>query len=191
MIAEEAADLAKAGIRAARDLSVGVMVETPAAAVIADRLAKVSAFFSIGTNDLTQYTLAVDRGNAHLAARFTPHDPAILRMMRDVLAAGQAGNIPVSVCGEMASEPLYAVLLLGLGFTTLSIAPPTLPLIKWLVRKVPLGLAREAARAALDAPGPDEVTTILRDAVRPIIDLRLIDPQGPLPGRSSGASFTP
>ena len=190
MIAEEAADLAKAGIRAARELPVGVMVETPAAAVIADRLAKVSAFFSIGTNDLTQYTLAVDRGNAHLAARFTPHDPAILRLMRDVLAAGQAGNIPVSVCGEMASEPLYAVLLLGLGFTTLSIAPPTLPLIKWLVRKVPLGLAREAARAALDAPGPDEVTTILRDAVRPIIDLRLIDPQGPLPGRSSGASLT-
>ncbi len=191
MIAEEAADLAQAGIRAARELPVGVMVETPAAVVIADRLASVSAFFSIGTNDLTQYTLAVDRGNAHLAARFTPHDPAILRMMRDVLAAGQAGNIPVSVCGEMASEPLYAVLLLGLGFTTLSIAPPTLPLIKWLVRKVPLGLAREAARAALAAPGPDEVTTILRDAVRPIIDLRLIDPQGPLPGRSSGGSLTP
>jgi len=190
MIAEEAADLAQAGIRAARELPVGVMVETPAAVVIADRLASVSAFFSIGTNDLTQYTLAVDRGNAHLAARFTPHDPAILRMMRDVLAAGQAGNIPVSVCGEMASEPLYAVLLLGLGFTTLSIAPPALPLIKWLVRKVPLGLAREAARAALAAPGPDEVTTILRDAVRPIIDLRLIDPQGPLPGRSSGASLT-
>jgi phosphotransferase system enzyme I (PtsI) len=190
MIVEEAADLAKAGIRAARELPVGVMVETPAAVVIADRLAAVSAFFSIGTNDLTQYTLAVDRGNAHLAARFTPHDPAILRMMRDVLAAGHAGNIPVSVCGEMASEPLYAVLLLGLGFTTLSIAPPTLPLIKWLVRKVPLGLAREAAQAALDAQGPDEVTAILRDAVRPIIDLRLIDPQGPLPGRSSGASFT-
>lgn len=190
MIAEEAADLARAGIRAKRELSVGVMVETPAAVVIADRLAAVSAFFSIGTNDLTQYTLAVDRGNAHLASRFTPHDPAILRMMRDVLAAGRQGNIPVSVCGEMASEPLFAVLLLGMGFTTLSIAPPTLPLIKWLVRKVPMGLAREAAAAALAAPGPDEVTTILRDAVRPIIDLRLIDPQGPLPGRSSGANFT-
>lgn len=190
MIAEEAADLAQAGIRAVRELSVGVMVETPAAVVIADRLAAVSAFFSIGTNDLTQYTLAVDRGNAHLAARFTPHDPSILRMMRDVLAAGRQGSIPVSVCGEMASEPLFAVLLLGMGFTTLSIAPPTLPLIKWLVRKVPMGLAREAATAALAAPGPDEVTTILRDAVRPIIDLRLIDPQGPLPGRSSGANFT-
>ncbi|HEV8196099.1 MAG TPA: phosphoenolpyruvate--protein phosphotransferase [Gemmatimonadales bacterium] len=190
MIGEEARDLERAGIRAAKDVPIGAMVETPAAVVIADRLAKVSAFFSIGTNDLTQYTLAVDRGNAHLASRFTPHDPAILRMLRDVLAAGQAANIPVSICGEMASEPLYAVLLLGLGFTTLSIAPPTLPLIKWLVRKVPFALAREAARAALDAPGPDEVAAILRDAVRPVIDLRLIDPQGTLPGRSSGASLT-
>jgi phosphotransferase system enzyme I (PtsI) len=190
MIQEEARDLERAGIRAAKAVRVGAMVETPAAVIIADRLAKVSAFFSIGTNDLTQYTLAVDRGNAHLASRFTPHDPAILRMLRDVLAAGQAANIPVSICGEMASEPLHAVLLLGMGFTTLSIAPPTLPLIKWLVRKVPLALAQEAARAALMASGPDEVAAILREAVRPVIDLRLIDPQGTLPGRSSGASLT-
>ncbi len=190
MIDEEARDLERAGIRAAKGVPVGAMVETPAAVIIADRLAKVSAFFSIGTNDLTQYTLAVDRGNAHLASRFTPHDPAILRMMRDVLAAGQAAGIPVSICGEMASEPLYAVLLLGMGFTTLSIAPPTLPLIKWLVRKVPLALAQEAARAALVARGPDEVAAILREAVGPVIDLRLIDPQETLPGRSSGASLT-
>jgi phosphoenolpyruvate-protein phosphotransferase (PTS system enzyme I) len=168
---------------------VGVMVETPAAVVIADRLARVSAFFSIGTNDLTQYTLAVDRGNANLAARFTPHDPAIIRMLRDVLAAGVAYNVPVSVCGEMASEPLYAVLLLGLGFTTLSVAPPALPLIKWLVRTVPMELARSAAAASLEAAGPDEVSAILRDAVRPVIDLRLIDPESTLPGRASMGSL--
>jgi phosphotransferase system enzyme I (PtsI) len=190
MLEEEARDLERAGIRAAKSVPVGAMVETPAAVIIADRLARVSAFFSIGTNDLTQYTLAVDRGNAFLASRFTPHDPAILRMLRDVLSAGRAADIPVSICGEMASEPLYAVLLLGMGFTTLSIAPPTLPLIKWLVRKVPLALAQEAARAALDATGPDEVTAILRDAVREVIDLRLVDPQDTLPGRSSGASLT-
>ncbi len=189
MLAEEAADLARAGIRAARDVPVGVMIETPAAVVIADRLARVSAFFSIGTNDLTQYTLAVDRGNAHLASRFTPHDPAILRMLRDVLAAGAARGLPVSVCGEMASEPLSAVLLLGLGFTTLSVAPPELPMIKWLVRTVPMALARQAAAAALEAEGPDEVTAILRDAVRPVLDPRLIDPSGPLPGRGSGANL--
>ncbi len=189
ILAEEAGDLARAGIRAAREVPVGVMVETPAAVVLADRLAGVSDFFSIGTNDLTQYTLAVDRGNAHLAARFTPQDPAILRMLRDVLVAGTARGIPVSVCGEMASEPLSAVLLLGLGFTTLSVAPPALPLIKWLVRTVPYGAAREAADAALAARGPAEVEAILRETTRRYADLRLVDPLAPLPGRSSGATL--
>ena len=189
MLAEEAADLAQAGIRAAKEVPVGVMIETPAAVVVADRLARVSAFFSVGTNDLTQYTLAVDRGNAHIASRFTPHDPAILRMLRDVLAAGAAHGIPVSVCGEMASEPLSAVLLLGLGFTTLSVAPPALPLLQWLVRTVPIELARRAAAQALEAAGPDEGTGILREAMRPVVDLRLIDPLSTLPGRASGASL--
>jgi phosphoenolpyruvate-protein phosphotransferase (PTS system enzyme I) len=190
MLAEEAADLARAGVRTAGEVPVGVMVETPAAVIMADRLAKVSAFFSIGTNDLTQYTLAVDRGNANLASRFTPHDPAILRMLRDVLAAGTAQGIPVSVCGEMASEPIFAVLLVGLGFTTLSVAPPALPLLKWLVRTVPASVMRQAASAALDAPGPDDVIAILRDALQSHVDLRLIDPNSPLPGRASGSNFT-
>jgi phosphotransferase system enzyme I (PtsI) len=189
MLAEEAADLAKAGIRAAPTVPVGVMIETPAAVIIADRLALVSAFFSVGTNDLTQYTLAVDRGNAHLASRFTPHDPAIIRMLRDVLAAATKQNIPVSVCGEMASEPLFAVLLLGLGFTVFSIAPPTLPLIKWLVRSVPADVAREAAEATLQADHPDAVSQILRAALGRFVDLRLVDPDSALPGRTSGATL--
>ena len=88
---------------------------------MADRLAEVSAFFSVGTNDLTQYTMAVDRGNARLADRFTPHDPSIVRQLQRVLEVGQAAGIPVSVCGEMASEPLSAVLLLGLGYDRLSV----------------------------------------------------------------------
>ena len=112
-------------------------------------------------------------------------------MLRDVLAAANAAGIPVSVCGEMASEPLFAVLLLGLGFTTLSVAPPTLPLLKWVVRNVPMATARAAARHALDASDPDEVTEVLREAVAPHLDLRLIDPTGPLPGRGSGGySYT-
>ncbi len=189
MLAEEAADLERAGVRTAKSVPVGVMIETPAAVIMADRLARVSAFFSIGTNDLTQYTLAVDRGNANLAARFTPHDPAILRMLRDVLGAGAAQGIPVSVCGEMASEPIFAVLLIGLGFETLSVAPPVLPLLKWLVRSVPASVARQAASAALEAKGPDEVSAILHDALRPVIDLRLIDPNSTLPGRGSGGYF--
>jgi Signal transduction protein containing GAF and PtsI domains len=95
----------------------------------------------------------------------------------------------VSVCGEMASEPLFAVLLLGLGFTTLSIAPPTLPLLKWLVRTVPMSAARAAAAQALEAPDPETVAQVLRDAVAPFLDLRLIDPNSPLPGRGSGGYF--
>ncbi len=176
MLEEEAENLARAGVRAATTVPVGVMVETPAAVIVADRLAKVSDFFSIGTNDLTQYALAVDRGNAHLASRFTPHDPAVIRMLRDVLASGNARGIPVSVCGEMASEPLFAVLLIGLGFTTLSVAPPALPLVKWLVRLVPAAAAREAADASLLADGPEEVREILRTALGRFVDLRLIEP---------------
>ena len=187
MLMEEAADLAKAGIRAASSVPVGVMVETPAAVTMADRLALVSDFFSVGTNDLTQYALAVDRGSVHLASRFTPHDPAILRMLRDVHAAGTSRGIPVSVCGEMASEPIYAMLLLGLGYQTLSVAPPALPLLKWLLRSIPASSAREAAAASLQADGPDQVREILRAALARFVDLRLVDPESALPGRGSGA----
>ena len=190
MLAEEADDLRRSGIRAADTVPVGVMVETPAAVVVADRLALVSAFFSVGTNDLTQYALAVDRGNAHLASRFTPHDPAIIRMLRDVLAAGTTHGIPVSVCGEMASEPLFTVLLLGLGFRSLSVAPPALPLLKWLVRSVPAAAAQEAAAATLLADSADEVAEILRSTLGRFVDLRLVDPESALPGRNSGARLT-
>jgi phosphotransferase system enzyme I (PtsI) len=189
MLDHEARDLAARGIRAAAEVPVGVMVETPAAVVVADRLARVSAFFSVGTNDLTQYTLAVDRGSAHLASRFTPHDPAVLEQLRQVVEAGAAAGIPVSVCGEMASDPLSALLLIGLGFEALSISPPALPLVRWLVRRVPLSACREVARAALAASSATEVQAMLRDAMAAFIDLRVVDPQATLPGRSSGASL--
>jgi phosphotransferase system enzyme I (PtsI) len=189
MLAEEAHDLRQAGIRAATTVPVGVMVETPAAVVLADRLAEVSAFFSVGTNDLTQYTLAVDRGNAHLAARFTPLDPAVLRQLRHVLESGKAAGIPVGVCGEMASEPLAALLLIGLGYDTMSVAPPALPLMKWVVRKVPLFACRDAAAAAMEAHTAEEVAALLRDMASKFIDLRMVDPQATLPGRTSGATL--
>lgn len=189
MLAQEAHDLAHAGVRAAAEVPVGVMVETPAAVVLADRLAAVSSFFSVGTNDLTQYTLAVDRGSAHLADRFQPHDPALLRQLRAVVEAGASAGIEVSVCGEMASDPLSALLLIGLGFSTLSVSPPALPLVKWLVRKVPLAACRAAAEAALAAISADQVPDLVRDAARPFVDIRLIDRDAALPGRISGASL--
>lgn len=175
LIVEEAAALRAAGIRAAADLEVGVMVETPAAVVIADRLAKVSAFFSIGTNDLTQYTMAVDRGSALLASRFTSHDPAVLRQLQSIERAGRAAGIPVSVCGEMASEPLSALLLIGLGFEQLSVAPPALPVVKWLVRHVPASVCRQAAHDALAAESAAEVALVLKQAAEQYVDKRIFD----------------
>ncbi len=174
MIAEEAANLGAAGIRAARSLEVGVMVETPAAVVMADRFAAVAAFFSVGTNDLTQYTMAIDRGSAYLAGRFTPFDPAVLRQLSQVREAGRTAGIPVSVCGEMASEPLGAILLIGLGYDTLSVAAPSLPLIKWLVRKVPAAICQEAAAKALASATAGEAGSILRAAAQGYVDKRLL-----------------
>ena len=183
LLEEEAASLKAAGVRAALSVPVGVMIETPAAVIIADRLAEVSAFFSVGTNDLTQYTLAVDRGNARLAERFTSLHPAVVRQMKHIVDVGKAAGLPVSVCGEMASEPLAAVLLLGLGYTALSVAPPALSPIKWVIRSVPEATARAAAEAALHAPSSEAVTRILYEAVREHVDLRLLAPRGLLPGK--------
>jgi phosphotransferase system enzyme I (PtsI) len=191
IVHEEAIALQEAGIRSAPSIPVGVMIETPAAVLMVDRLAEVSSFFSVGTNDLTQYTMAVDRGNARLADRFTPHDPSIVRQLHRVLAVGRAAGLPVSVCGEMASEPLSAVLLLGLGYDRLSVSPPALPLVKWVIRTIPEEAARRAADAALQAATAAEVSAALREAVGEYIDIRLLDPQSALPGRGRMATLPP
>ena len=185
---EEAARLESAGIPAGKSVPLGVMVETPAAAILADRLAEISDFLSVGTNDLTQYTLVVDRGNARLADRFTPHDPSVLRLLKLVAEAARAAGKPASVCGEMASEPLSAFLLLGLGYETLSVAPPALPFIKWLIRQVTTAQARAAADAALAARSAELALDILRFALAEAVDLTLLDPDARLPaGRRSGS----
>lgn len=181
MVDEERAALVADGQPVAERVPIGVMIETPAAVILADRLAAVSDFFSIGTNDLTQYTLVVDRGNARLADRFRTEDPAILRQLRTVHQAAAAAGIPVSICGEMASEPLSAVLLMGLGFTELSVAPPALPLLKLVVRSVPAEAAEQAATRALGVDSSDEVRAVLREVLGAHLDLALIDPAGALP----------
>jgi phosphotransferase system enzyme I (PtsI) len=185
---EEAARLEKQGIPAAKSVPLGVMVETPAAAVLADRLVEISDFLSVGTNDLTQYTLVVDRGNARLADRFTPHDPSVLRLLKLVAEAARSAGKPASVCGEMASEPLSAFLLIGLGYATLSVAPPALPIVKWLIRQVNITQARTAAEAALAARSAELALDILRFALAEAVDLTLLDPDARLPaGRRSGS----
>jgi phosphotransferase system enzyme I (PtsI) len=189
LVAEEAANLARSGVAAAPSLPVGVMVETPAAAVMADRIAAASDFLSVGTNDLTQYTLVVDRGNARLADRFNPHDPSVLRLLKTVIDAARAARKPASVCGEMASEPLAAFLLLGLGYETLSVAPPALARVKWTVRQVSAARARSAADQALAARTADDVLDLLRLALAEAVDLRLLDPDARLPGAARAASL--
>ena len=191
LVAEEAERLRQQGIAAAATVPVGVMVETPAAAVMADRMAEVSDFLSVGTNDLTQYTLVVDRGNARLADRFTPHDPAVLRLLKLVANAAQAAGKPASVCGEMASDPVSAFLLLGLGYETLSVAPPALPLIRWLIRQVSIAQARAAAEAALAARSARLAEDIVRFALADAVDLQLLDPDARLPTGRRSATFRP
>jgi len=162
LLAECAAELAARGVDHRADVPLGVMIETPAAAITADGLAGEVEFFSIGTNDLVQYTLAVDRGNVNLASRFTPLHPAVLRLIRSTVDVARARGVAIGVCGEMASEPLMAFALVGLGLRQLSVAPRAVPLLKRLVRGVSAEIATEAAEAALAAPNAVAAEAALR-----------------------------
>ena len=149
LLDEAAAELTERGVDFRADVPLGVMIETPAAAVASDTLTRDVDFFSIGTNDLVQYTLAVDRGNANLAPRFTPLHPAVLRLIKRTVDVAELGDIDVSVCGEMASQPLMAFALLGLGVRQMSVAPRSVPLVKRIIRSVTAAHAKLAASAAL------------------------------------------
>ncbi len=171
MLEEEEAGLHAASVPFNPGYKLGIMIETPAAALIAEELGRHADFFSIGTNDLTQYTLAVDRGNARLAPRYTPFHPSVLELIRQTLHAGRSAGIEVSVCGEMAAHPLGAVMLLGLGITAMSVAPSSLSEVKKVIRSVPAGVAREAAAEALVAATSDEVLEILTRHTAKWLDL--------------------
>ncbi|UCD25319.1 MAG: phosphoenolpyruvate--protein phosphotransferase, partial [Gemmatimonadota bacterium] len=158
ILEESIAELNAIGVPIGDDLPVGIMVETPAAAMMVEQLAAHSNFISVGTNDLTQYTLAVDRGNARLADRFTPLHPAVVRLLKRIVECGVCRGLDVSVCGEMASEPLSTLLLLGLGYRVLSASPGALPLIRWIVRQIDISSAQEAAKQATEASTTNEVT---------------------------------
>ncbi len=162
LLAEAAAELAERGVEHRSTLPLGVMIETPAAALLADAFAAEADFLSIGTNDLVQYTLAVDRGNVNLATRYTPLHPSVLRLIARVAEAGRAARVEVSVCGEMASQPLSAFCLVGLGLRKLSVAPRSVPLVKRVVRGMSIAIAEEAARAALLATSPEAAELELR-----------------------------
>jgi phosphotransferase system enzyme I (PtsI) len=170
LIDEAVAELAERRVPFRADVPLGVMVETPAAAIACDTLVRDVDFFSIGSNDLVQYTLAVDRGNANLASRFTPFHPAVLRLIAQVQSTGAAHGIDVCVCGEMGSQPLAVFALMGLGIRQLSVAPRAVGEVKRVIRNVRLSAAQDAARAALAAGTAREAETLLRRRLRTELD---------------------
>ena len=171
LLEEARQELRARGIAAKDFIPLGVMIETPAAAVAADTFVrdKEVAFFSIGTNDLVQYTLAVDRGNATLAPRFTALHPAVLKLIRRTVEVGRGAGLPVAVCGEMASQPLMSFALLGLGVHELSVNPRSVALVKRVMRSVSLESAREAVDRASEAATAEESEAILKEALRALV----------------------
>ena len=166
LISECVEELAARRVPFRDDVPLGVMIETPAAAVACDTLVRDVDFFSIGSNDLVQYMLAVDRGNANLAPRYTPFHPAVLRLMAQVQATGAAHGIDVCVCGEMASQPLSVFALLGLGLRQLSVAPRAVADVKRVIRGVRADAAADAAQAAMAASTAREAEVLLRRRLR-------------------------
>jgi len=162
-------DLAEDSIPFDPSIKVGMMVEVPSAALMADVFAHEVDFFSIGTNDLIQYTLAVDRTNERIADLYNPMHPAVIRLIRDVARVGRRRGIPVSCCGESAADLEFGLLLLGLGLRTLSVSSSAIPSLKRLVRSVSLEQCERIARQALTFDSEAAVAAYMRDQARKII----------------------
>ncbi len=149
LLEEAKAELRERGQAFDEKIRIGTMIEIPSAAIASDLLAPHCQFFSIGTNDLIQYLLAIDRGNNRIAHLYDPVHPAVLRMLKHVVDTAHRAGVKVSVCGEMAGDPIYAPLLVGLGVDELSMTPPLLPAVKFLVRSMKFSEAKKLAEDAL------------------------------------------
>jgi phosphotransferase system enzyme I (PtsI) len=178
--AKELVSQAKATLRAEKHsfddgLKIGVMIEVPSAAVLAGEIAKEVDFLSIGTNDLIQYLLAVDRGNDIVSQLYQEFEPAVLRTIRHIIKEAHKNKIPVGMCGEMAGEPVATVLLLGLGLDEFSVIPTVLPEIKKIIRSVTVKEAQKIAAKALTFSTVEEVKEFL------VANLKRLSPDIPLP----------
>lgn len=169
ILAEVKEDLEEEGVAFNPQLPVGTMIEVPSAAILAELLAREVDFFSVGTNDLIQYTLAADRNNETVASLYSPGDPAVLRLLEQVIAAARKYDIGVNVCGEMSSEPLYTLLLLGMGARQLSTSPHNIPEIKKVVRSVAVAEAAAVAQEAMRLETARDVNNYLREQTRRIL----------------------
>jgi phosphotransferase system enzyme I (PtsI) len=169
LLAEVKEDLEEEGLAFNPNMPVGTMIEVPSAAILADRFAKEVDFFSIGTNDLVQYTLAADRTSEAVASIYNPGDPAVLRLVAGVVQAAQEANIAVNVCGEMSGDVTYTMLLLGMGLRQLSVTPHAVPELKKVIRSVTLVACTQVAREALTLPTARDVNNYLREQTRRIL----------------------
>jgi phosphotransferase system enzyme I (PtsI) len=168
---EAKAELSREGIPFRPDIPVGIMIEVPSAAVTSDILAARADFFSIGTNDLIQYTLAVDRGNEKVAYLYEPLHPAVLRLLRLTIDNAHARGIPVGMCGEMAADPLATVVLLGLGLDSFSMGPIAIPLVKRIVRSVSAMEAESFARTLSSLASGERIEKAVREWMGERLDL--------------------
>ena len=164
MLAEAQGELRRARLPFNERLDVGIMIEVPSAVAVADQLAREVAFFSIGTNDLTQYVMAADRGNARVAGLASAFQPAVLRLVRDAAAAAHAAGIWIGMCGELAGNPLATPVLLGLGLDELSMSAPAIPAVKEAVRRLSLADAQRIAAEALALDSAEAITHFLKGA---------------------------
>ena len=169
LLQESADQLSREGVRLPERIPVGMMIEVPAAALLLDRFIREVDFISIGTNDLIQYTLAVDRGNEYVADLYSGYDPAVLRLIRQAVQVAVDHDVEVSVCGEMSSDPLSAVLLVGLGVRTLSAPPAALPQVKHTLRRVSLEHCQRLAGQAMEFETAAEVESFLAEQLRTLV----------------------
>ncbi|MBW1892197.1 MAG: phosphoenolpyruvate--protein phosphotransferase [Deltaproteobacteria bacterium] len=161
-ILEEASfELEKEGINFNKNIEVGIMIEIPSAVVIADTLAEIVDFFSIGTNDLTQYTMAIDRGNKKVANLFNPLHPAVIRMVKRVVDVGKEKGIDVIMCGEMAGVPFNIPVLLGIGPDALSMNPHSIPGVKKIISQLKVEECQEFVMEILEMPSVEEITALM------------------------------
>jgi phosphotransferase system enzyme I (PtsI) len=164
-----AEDLKDAGVPFRGDIPVGMMVEVPAAVIMLDMFAKEVDFFSIGTNDLAQYALAVDRGNEYVADLYQSSDPAVLRLVRSCIEVSKSCDLPLAVCGEMSSMPGRALLLLGLGVRSLSVPPSAIPTIKKTIRSVSITKCEEIAKRAMTLEAARDVDMYLLNQLAELV----------------------
>ncbi len=161
IITEVKHEMAEAMVEHNAQLPVGVMIEVPAAAMMADLFAREADFLSVGTNDLIQYMLAVDRTNENVAHLYQPLHPAILRAIAHLAKVAELARKPLELCGEMAAHPLHAVALLGLGIRALSLVPASIPLVKYAVRSIEIGRVSELMKEAMKLATASEVEEML------------------------------